>query len=53
MGRQNTDTKECKWYVLSDKWVLASKLIIPMIHPTDHMELRRKEDQGVDPSVQH
>jgi hypothetical protein len=24
-----------------------------MIHPTDHMELRRKEDQGVDPSVQH
>ena len=26
---------------------------MPRIQPTDHMELRRKEDQGVDASVLH
>ena len=26
---------------------------MPMIQPTDHMELRRKEDQDVDASVLH
>ena len=26
---------------------------MPMIQPTDHMELRRKEDQGVDVSTLH
>jgi hypothetical protein len=37
-----------RWYVLPDKWMLAPKFIKPMIQPTDHMALRRKEDQGVD-----
>jgi hypothetical protein len=31
--------------VLTDKWILAPKLTMPMIQPTDNMELRRKEDR--------
>jgi hypothetical protein len=27
-------TKELKWYVLTDKWILAQKLRIPMIWVT-------------------
>ena len=40
-------------YVFNDKWILVQKLIMPMIQPTDHIELRKKEDQGVDASVLH
>jgi hypothetical protein len=35
----------------TDKWMLAQKLIVPRLQPTDHMELRWKEDQVVDASV--
>ena len=31
-----------------DKWILAKKLRIPTIQPTNHMELKKKEDQSVD-----
>nr|CRY96976.1 hypothetical protein [uncultured prokaryote] len=37
--------------VLTDEWILAPNLIMPKIPSADHMELRRKEDQGVDASV--
>lgn len=40
-------------FVLTEKRILSKKLTIAMIKPTDHMELRRKEDQGVDASVLH
>ena len=49
----NPDTKELTWCVLTEKWILAQKLTIPMIQPTDFMELRRKEYEGVDVSVLH
>jgi hypothetical protein len=36
-----------------DKWILVQKLRIPMIQPTNHMELKKEEDQSVDASIQH
>jgi hypothetical protein len=36
-----------------DKWVLVQTLTMPRIQPTDHMELRRKEDQDMDASPMH
>ena len=44
-------TKEHTWYALTDKWILAQKLRIPKIQFTDHMKLKKKEDQNVDASV--
>jgi hypothetical protein len=41
------------WYVLTDKWIVAQKLRIPTIQPTDHMEFRMKEDQGMGAIVLH
>jgi len=40
-------------YVLTDKWILATKkrLKIPMIQFIDHMKSKNKEDQSVDASV--
>jgi hypothetical protein len=38
-------TKEHTWYALTDKWVLAEKLRIPKIQFTDHIKLKKKEDQ--------
>jgi hypothetical protein len=38
-------------YVLTDKWILAQKLGIPKIQFTDHMKLKKKEDQSVGASV--
>ena len=35
------------WYVLTYKWILGKKLGIPMIQLTDHMKLKKKEDQSV------
>ena len=40
-------TKEHTWYTLADKWILAQKLRIPKIKLTDHMKLKKKEDQSV------
>ena len=39
------------WYVLTAKWILGKECGIPMIQLTDHMKLKRKEDQRVDASV--
>ena len=44
-------TKEHTWYALTDKWILAQKLGILKIQFTDHMNLKKKEDQSVVPSV--
>jgi hypothetical protein len=44
-------TKEHTWYVLTDNWVLGKQLRIPMIKLTDHIELKKKEDQSVDASA--
>jgi hypothetical protein len=43
-------TKEHAWYALTDKWILAQELAIPKIQFTDHMKLKKKEDQNVDAS---
>ena len=51
LERGNPVTKEYTWYVLTDKWILAQKLGIPKIQFTDHMKLKKKEDQSVDTSV--
>ena len=40
-------SEEHTWYVLTDKWILAQKLRIPMIQPTNHVELKKKEDQTI------
>jgi hypothetical protein len=44
-------TKENTWYALTDKWILAHKFGIPKIQFTDHMKLKKKEDQSVGASV--
>ena len=31
----------------TDKWISGKKLAIPMVKFTDHMKLRKKEDQSV------
>jgi hypothetical protein len=41
-------TEEHTWYAVTDKWILAQKLGIPKIHFTNHMKLKKKEDQRVD-----
>ena len=45
-GRGNTVTKEHTWCALTDKWILAQKLRIPMIQFseiqfTEHMKLKK------------
>ena len=47
----NLITKEHTWYALTDKWILAQKLRIPNIQFTNHMKLKKKENQSVDASV--
>jgi hypothetical protein len=47
-----TKSKE-KWFVLTDKWILVQNLTMPVIQPTDHLELSRKKKQGVDASALH
>ena len=47
----NPITKEHTWYVLTDKWILTQKLRIPKIQFTEHMKVKKKEDQSVDASV--
>jgi hypothetical protein len=43
--QKNTHCMDC-----TDKWTLSQMLRIPMIQPTNHMELKEKDDQSVDPS---
>jgi hypothetical protein len=45
--------KNHTWYVFTDKWILAQKLRIPTIQPTNYMELKKKEDQSVCASILH
>ena len=47
-GRGNLVRKEHTWYALTDKWLLAQKLRIPKIKFTDHMKLKKVEEQCVD-----
>jgi hypothetical protein len=47
----NPITKEHTWYALTDKWILAQKLGIPKLQFTNHMKLKKKEDQSVDTSI--
>jgi hypothetical protein len=44
----NETQKDNAWYVLTDKWILAKKYRIPMIHPTDHKKLNKKEGPSED-----
>ena len=44
-------TKEHTWHVLTDKWLLGKDSGMPMIQLSDHMKLKRKEDQRIDASV--
>ena len=41
----NPIAKELTWYALTDKWILAQKLQIIKIEFTDHMKLKKREDQ--------
>ena len=47
----NPITKQHIWSALIDKWILALNFRIPQIQFTDHMNLKKKEDQSVDASV--
>ena len=47
----NPITKEYTRYALTDKWVLSQNLILPKIQFTDHMKLKKKEEQSMDDSV--
>ena len=47
----NPVTKEHTGYVLTDKWLLSLKFGIPKIQFTNHMKLKKKEDQIVGASV--
>ena len=38
------------WYVLTDKWILAQQLRIPMIQLTKHMKFNKKEGQSTEAS---
>jgi hypothetical protein len=43
----NPVTKEYIWYAITDKWILAQKLRIPKIQFTEHIKLKKKEDQSM------
>jgi hypothetical protein len=44
----NPITKECTWYALTDKWILAKKLRTAKIQFTNYMKRKKKEDLSVD-----
>ena len=44
----NPVTKEHTWYVFTGKWILVQRLRIPTMQLTDHMKLKKKEDQSVE-----
>ena len=45
-----TQSQKNKWYALTDRWILAQNFRIPKLQLTDHMKLK-KEDQNLDVSV--
>ena len=48
-----TQKKGTHMLVITDKWILVQKHRVPMIQPTNYMELKKKEDQSVDASILH
>ena len=42
-----TQSQKNTWYALTDKWTLAQKLSILKLQFTDHMKLRKEEDQSM------
>lgn len=46
--RGNSHPKGHAWYVLTDKWILAIKYRIPMIHPTNPKKLNKNESPSKD-----
>jgi len=48
---KNPITEKHTWYTLTDKWILVQKLELPKIQSTDHMKLKKKDDQSVDASL--
>ena len=46
-----TQSQRNSQYVLTDKWILAQKLRIPMIQSAKHKKIKKKEDQHVDTSL--
>jgi hypothetical protein len=49
--KTKTKKKKHTWYVLTHKWILSQKLRILKIQFTDHVKLKKKEDQSVYTSV--
>jgi len=47
----NPITEKYTWYALVQKWTLAQKLVLPKIQFTDHMKLKKMDDQSVDASL--
>jgi hypothetical protein len=47
----NSLKKKKKRYALTNKWILAQKLGILKIQFTNHMKLKKKDDQSVDTLV--
>ena len=46
-----TQSQKNKQYALTDKWILAQNFRIPKLQLTDHMKLKKKEDQSMGASV--
>ena len=44
----NLDPKGHVWYILSYKWILVIKYMIPMIHSMDPKMLNKKEGPSKD-----
>jgi hypothetical protein len=47
----NPIAKENTWYAFTDKWILPQKLQITRIQFTEHMKLKKMEDQSVGPPI--
>jgi len=47
LSEVTTSQKIHPWYVLTDKWIFTQKLKLPKIQATDHMKLKKKDDQNV------
>jgi hypothetical protein len=52
-GKKKKKEKEHKGDVLTDKCILSQKPRISTIQPTNHIELKKKEEQNVNASILH
>lgn len=50
LSHSNPITKEHTWYAVTGKQILAQKLVVSKTQFTNHMKLKKKEDQNVDAS---